>query len=74
MLVDLVQADESLDGQTVENAVSLAIVCQFLCIVAVNSLSMSAKGIIMGRMFVTVCGVHWDNKLMRLWVKAFLSF
>ena len=74
MPVDLVQADKGLDGQTVENVMSLAIVCQFLCIVAVNSLPMSAKGIIMGRMFVTVCGVHWDNKLMRLWVKAFLSF
>ena len=58
MLVDLVQADESLDGQTVENAVSLAIVCQFLCIVAVNSLPMSEKVVIMERMFATDCGVH----------------
>ena len=44
---------------------SLAIVCQFLCIVAVNSLPMSEKAVIMWRIFVTVCGVRWDNKLLR---------
>ena len=36
---------------------SLAIVCQFLCIVAVNSLPMSEKVVIMERMFATDCGV-----------------
>ena len=35
--------DKGLHGQIVESVVLLAIVCQFLCIV-------------MGRMFVTVCG------------------
>ena len=49
-----------------ENVVSLAIAYQLLCIVAVNSLPMSEKGVIMGRMFVTLCGVRWDNKLLRL--------
>ena len=53
---------------------SLAIVCQFLCIIAVNSLPMSEKGVIMWRIFVIVCGVRWDNKLFRLWVKAFFMF
>ena len=57
-----------------ENVVSLAIAYQLLCIVAVNSLPMSEKGVIMGRMFVTLCGVRWDNKLVRLWVKAFFLF
>ena len=28
----------------------------------------------MWRIFVTVCGVRWDNKLLRLWVKAFFMF
>ena len=41
-----------------ESVVSLAIVCQFLYTVAVNSLPMSEKGVIMGRMLVTVCGVR----------------
>ena len=53
---------------------SLAVVCQFLCIVAVNILPMSEKGVMMGRMFVTVCGVRWFNKLLRLCVKAFFIF
>ena len=53
---------------------SLAIVCQFLCIVAVNSLPMSEKGVKMWRVFVTVCGVCWDNKLLRLWIKTFFMF
>ena len=53
---------------------SLAIVCQFLCIIAVNSLPISEKGVIMWRIFVIVCGVRWDNKLFRLWVKAFFMF
>ena len=40
-----------------ENVVSLAIVCQFLCIVAVNSLPMSEK-VKMGRMLTSGCGVR----------------
>ena len=63
-----------LDGQIVESVVSLAIMCQLLCIVAVNSLPMSEKGVLMGRMFVTVCGVRWDNKLLRLWSRLFFIF
>ena len=54
MLLDLVQVDEGLDLQIAENVVSLAIVCQFLCIVAVNSLTVSDKGITMGRMLILV--------------------
>ena len=53
---------------------SLAIACQFLCIVTVNSLPISEKGVIMWIIFVTVCGVRWDNKLLRFWVKAFFMF
>ena len=41
-----------------ESVVSLAIVCQFLCIVALNSLPMSEKGVTMGRMLLSVC-VLW---------------
>ena len=55
-------ADKSFDGQMVESVVSLAIVCQFLCMVAVNSLPVSEKGVTMGRMLVSDCGVHWDNR------------
>ena len=51
---------------------SLAIMCQFLCIVAVNSLLMSEKGATMGS--ISVCGVHWDNRQLRLWVKTFFMF
>ena len=56
-LLDLVQADKGLDGQIVESVVSLAIVCQFLYIVTVNSLPMSEEAVMMGRTFATVCGV-----------------
>ena len=41
--------------------VSLAILCQFLCIIAVSSFPMSDKGATMGRILVSVCGVRWDN-------------
>ena len=46
-----------------ESVVSLAPVCQFLCIVAVNSLPMSEKGVMDG-VNVSYCGVCWDNKLL----------
>ena len=58
----------------VKNVVPLAIVCQFLCIVAMNSLPMSEKGVAMGRMLASNCGVCWDTSLLRLWVKAFSMF
>ena len=45
----------------VVSVVSLAILCQFLCIISVSSLPMSKKGITMGRTFDSVCGVRWDN-------------
>ena len=37
---------------------SSAIVCQFLWMVAMNDLPMSEKGVKMGKMFVSVCGVR----------------
>ena len=40
-----------------ESVVSLAIVCQFLCIVALNSLPMSEKGVTIGRILLSVCGL-----------------
>ena len=40
----------------------LTTMCQFLCIVAVNCLLMFEKGVIMGRMLVSVCGVRWDSR------------
>ena len=46
----------------VESVVSLAIVFQWLCIVAVNPLPMSEKEVTIGRMLVSVCGVGWDNR------------
>ena len=58
----------------VKNVVSLAIVCQFLCIVAMNSFPISEKGVAMGRMLASNCGVRWDTSLLRLWVKAFSMF
>ena len=54
-------ADNDLDGQMVESVVSLATMCQFLCMMAVNCLPMSEKGFIMERMLVSVCSVRWDN-------------
>ena len=56
------QADKGLDGQMVENVVSLATMCQFMCMMAVNCLPMSEKGVIIGKMLVSVCGVRWDNR------------
>ena len=46
----------------VESVVPLAIWYQFLCMVAVSSLPMSEKGVTMGRMLISVCGVRWDNR------------
>ena len=40
--------------------------CQFLFIVAINDLPMSEKGVMMKRMFVSVCGVRSDSKLLWL--------
>ena len=51
-----------LNDQMVESVVSLATMCQFLCMMAVSCLPMSEKGVIMGRMLVSVCGVRWDNR------------
>ena len=51
-----------LNGQMVESVVLLATMCQFLCMMAVSCLPMSEKGVIMGRMLVSVYGVHWDNR------------
>ena len=45
---------------------SWAIECQFLCIFAVSSFPMSEKGVTKGKMLVSVCGVHWDNRLLQL--------
>ena len=45
----------------VESVVSLATMCQFLCMMAVSCLPMSEKGVIMGRMLVAICGFRWDN-------------
>ena len=42
----------------VESVVSLAILCQFLCIIAVSNLLMSKKEITMGKMLVSACGVN----------------
>ena len=39
---------------------------QFLCIIAVSSLSMSEKGVTMRRILVSVCGVCWDNRWLWL--------
>ena len=58
------------------SVVSLAIVCRFSFIVAVNSLPMYEEGVTMGRMFISVCGVPWHDKLTNCgWqVKAFFMF
>ena len=40
----------------------LVTMCQFLCMMAVSCFPMSEKGVIMMRMVVSVCGVHWDNR------------
>ena len=45
-----------------ESVVSLATMCQFLCMMAVSCLTMSENGVMVGRMLVSVCGVRWDNR------------
>ena len=62
MLLNLALADKCLDGQMVESVKSLAVLCQFLSIIAMSNLPMSEKGVTMGRMLVSVCGVRWDNR------------
>ena len=42
--------------------VSLAALCQFVCIIAVSSLQVSEEGVTMERMLVSVCGARWDNR------------
>ena len=44
------------------SVVSLATLCQFMCMIAVSCLLMSEKGALMERMFVSVCGVGWHNR------------
>ena len=43
----------------VESVVSLEILCPCLCIIAVSSFQMSEKGVTIGKMLVSVCGVLW---------------
>ena len=50
-----------MNGQMLENVVSLATMCQFLFMMAVSCLPMSKRRVIMGRMLVFVCGVCLDN-------------
>ena len=57
-----------------ESVASLAIWCQFLCIVDVSSLPMSENVVIIGRIFFSVCNVCWSNRWLRLWVSAFFMF
>ena len=56
------KADKGLDGQMVESVMSLTTLCQFLCIIALSSLPMSEKGVTIGRMLASVCGVRWDDR------------
>ena len=74
MLLDLEQADKGLNGQMVEIVASLAIVCQFLCTAAVNSLLMSEKVVTTGRMFFSFCGVRWITSYCGCRSKLFLCF
>ena len=51
MLLNFEQTDKGLDGQIAVNVASSSVVCQLLCIVALNDLSVSEKELMMGRMF-----------------------
>ena len=53
-----VQVDKGLDGQIVGSVVSQEIVCQFLYMLVVNDLSMSEKGVTVGRMFLYVMSIE----------------
>ena len=55
-------AYKGLYGQMVESVVLLVTMCQFLCMMAVTCLPMSEKGVIMGRILASVCGVRWDSR------------
>ena len=46
----------------VESVVSLATLSQFLSITAMSILTMSEKGVTMGRMLLSVCDARWDNR------------
>ena len=46
----------------VESLVLLAILCQFLCIITVSSLAVSGKGVIMGTLLVSFCGLCRDDR------------
>ena len=45
-----------------ERVESLATMYQFLRMMAASCLPMSEKGVIMGRMLVSVYGVRWNNR------------
>ena len=45
-----------------QTVVSLATLCQFLCMIVMSYLPMSEKGVTMGRMLVSVFDVCWDNR------------
>ena len=67
-------ADRGLDGQIVESVASLAIWCQFVCIIDGSSLPMSENGVTMGRMCLSVCDVCWSSRWLRSRVSAFSMF
>ena len=55
-----------------ESVVSSSIACQFSWMVAMNDLPLSEKGLLMGRMFVSACGIRSYSKLLRVLIRDFL--
>ena len=49
---------KGLDGQIAESVASSSMVCQFLCIAAMKDFPMPEKNVMMGRIFLSVCGVR----------------
>ena len=45
-----------------ESVLSLAKLCQFLCMIDVSCLPMSEKGVTVRKMLFSVGRVHWDNR------------
>ena len=74
MLLYSRKADKVSNRQIAKKVASVVIMWQVLRIMAINDSPMSEKGAIMGRMFVSVCRVCWDSRLLWVSMRAFLTF
>ena len=74
MLLDFVKADRGLDDQTVESVVSSTMMCQCLWMLPQVICLCLKKGVMMARIFVSVCTVRRKKSCLRVCVRAFIMF